>query len=514
MRMKVIQMITLIIIIIQKKQKTIHTNTENNNESSGSTGVSKIPSLNQRTKCRPNTRSCDDGYSCIRFNSDGESNYTCVKTELAFCNSGQDCKDKIGSNYEYCYVPPWSDNNLKQCFTKQVSGSHCLYDIHCVNNLSCVDKVCVSTSLGGDLEQDVTPTGNGYDFNKGNNKNDTILGINKWIFISAVTFPVIVLILCLWCWLIGRSSSKRIENKKREKYEKELNDLNIPQHKKDKKDSTTSNKNGSDVSTPTVKTYVNPQKEIEEEVGKRGFKSLFNKKKNGEDIEDKKNSSNLELDISSSKVDENTSDTPTKLKSPTLVNLNDKNGARTRKNAGMKSPSTPSSSVASFGTTSTQGKQRKKANGANAAGKKAKKAPSNNDTSNSTSSKQSSQKGLVNNAANMSTALSNQSTSYYNSSVSSLDPQSALYYQQMYAAQAAAAAQNPYYASYMQNPYYAAAAAQAAAAQNAAFYSQDPNAAAAQAAAAQNAAYYAQDPNAAAAAAAMYNYQAQQQGFQ
>ena len=453
----------------ETSSKKTDTTSEKTESSSDSVGVSKIPSFNQRTKCQPNTKSCDDGYSCVRFNGDGENNFTCVQTDLAFCDNEGECQSKLGGNYKYCYMPPWANSsNRKQCFTEQVSGSHCLYDIHCVNNLSCVKNVCVSSTVGN-LEDTTTPDINFDSKQKG---NGTILGINKWIFISAVSFPVLVLILCIWCWLIGRSSSKKIENKKKEKYEKELKDLTVPGQKKDKAGSET--------------TYVNPQKEIEEEVGKRGFRSLFSKKK-GEDVKEveEKDNNNDELDISTSKVGgkppintSTTNDTQKKMKNNlTLNNVAEKNGARTRKNAGIKSPSTPASSVASFANStasSAQGKPRtkKKATGVNTAGKKTKKttSSSNNDTTNSTSSKQSSQRGLVNNASNMSSALSGQSASYF-STVSSLDPQSALYYQQMYQA----AAQNPYYASYMQNPYYAAAA-QAAAAQSAAYYAQDPSA--------------------------------------
>jgi len=450
------------------------TDTTANKTESGSTGVSQIPSLNQRTKCKPNTQSCDEGFSCIRFNADGEDNFSCIKTELSFCDSEKECKDKLGSNFKYCYRPPWAEPNArKQCFTEQTVGSHCLYNIHCVNNLSCVDQICVSSSAG-DLED--TSSTNGMNFDTKQKNDGTILGINKWIFISAVSFPVIVFLLCTWCWLIGRSSSKRIESKKKEKYEKELKELTIPGQKKEK--------NGSEVSSSTHQSYVNPQKEIEEEVGKRGFRSLFSKKKKEDDVEEVEEKDNDEKDISTSKVGgkppintTTTTDTQQKMKNNLTLSNIDKNGARPRKNAGMKSPSTPASSVASYAnstTSSAQGKRvKKKAAGAagTSAGKKTKKT-ANTDTSNSTSSKQSSQRGLVNNASNMSSALSGQSASYF-STVSSLDPQSALYYQQMYAQ--AAAAQNPYYASYMQNPYYAAAA-QAAAAQSAAYYGQDPTA--------------------------------------
>ncbi|ORX41840.1 hypothetical protein BCR36DRAFT_587698 [Piromyces finnis] len=450
-------------------------NATNDDTSNNTTETNSLipPPIDKRILCKPNTNSCDEGYSCIRFNKDNE--YSCIKTEVAYCENDKYCKETLGSKYEHCYTPPWIKTDLKQCFEKQSIGSHCKSDIHCVNNLSCVNDVCTSSSGTSSLDDTSSLSEN--------TSNGNILGINKWIFISAISFPAIVFILCMWCWCIGRSSSKHLENIKKARYEKELKENTIASYNnKDK------------VSSPTTSTYVNPQKEIEEEVGKRGFRSLFNKKKGEEKEEDIEGKKESERDISSSKVGgqppintSTTSDTQQKMKTNlSLVNLAEKNGAvRTRKNNGMKSPSTPASSVTSFAnstTSSKQGKVRtaKKKTGNATAGKKAKKASSTtNDATNSNSSKQSSQRGLINNASNMSSAISGQSASYF----SSLDPQSALYYQQMYnAAAAQAAAQNQYYASYMQNPYYAAAAAQSAA-------------------------YYGQDPN------VMYNYQ-HQQGYQ
>jgi len=455
-------------------KKDLPSSTKN---SSPSTTVnnSKVD-IGNKKKCQPNTNSCDTGYSCIRFNSDKENNYTCVKNEYAYCTSGNYCKEKLGNNYKFCYTPPWNKSGRQQCFTEQISGSHCLYNIHCVNNLDCVKNVCVSTSLG-DLDD---PSSN-YDGDGKNNNKNTILGINKWIFISAIAFPIIVLCFFIWCWIIGRSSSKNIENKKKERYENELKENALPHNNKNNK-----NQN----SAPESPKYVDPRKEIEEEVGKRGFRSLFSKKKKEEEDETPKKSDPADVDVSSPKsgskspTNTNTSDTPKKKKNLTLVNLNEKNTTRPPKKAtpALKSPTTPAgsktSSVASFrdsGSNTSSGHSKPRVPKKKPAVKKAKKtgshAGNDTNTNNSSSSKQSSQRGLVNNASNMSSALSGQSASYF-SGVSSLDAQSALYYQQMYnAAAAQAAAQNPYYASYMQNPYYAAAAAQSAA-----YYAQDPNA--------------------------------------
>jgi len=463
-------------------------NKENKTSSETTSSTNNESELGSGQVCQPNTNSCGVGENCIRFDTDKNDKYTCYKTEFAFCESNDYCKTNLGDKYKYCYLPPWASgpNQKKQCFTEHSIGFPCVNDIHCANNLSCVDNVCTSKS-----------NSSGYDFNEstGVPKNDgNILGINKWVFISVVSFPVVVFIFCLWCWIIGRSSSKTIENKKKEKYENELKSLTIPNNQ-----DTENKKHNSKIQNDVTPKYVDPQKEIEEEVGKRGFRSLFSKKKKNEEIENEPTT----VDISSSKVGGKapintsaTTDTQKKMKKNlTLVNLADKN-ANGKKVVSKKSPSTPAgsktSSVASFrqeagSTTSsvtntpnkTAAKTRatKKKPGATTGAKKVKKGPSSSgndtNTNNSTSSKQSSQRGLVNNASTMSSALSGQSSSYF-SGVSSLDAQSAIYYQQMYnAAAAQAAVQNQYYASYMQNPYYAAAAQQ-----NAAYYAaaaQDPS---------------------------------------
>jgi len=459
------------------------------NEEDTTSVTPSIEPYSQRQKCKPNTNSCKNGYSCIRFNSDKEDEYSCIKTELAFCESGEYCQTNLGTNFKFCYQPPWNKNtkDKPQCFTEQNAGSHCLYDYHCVNNLICDtnNNICISSRVG-DLE-DVS-TGN-YDFEGKSGGSGTILGINKWVFIGAVSFPVVVLFFCMWCWLIGRSSSKAIERKKKERYEKEIKELTIPQTKEDNAEGQTG--------TPKL-TSANAQKEIEEEVGKRTFKSLFSKKKSEADIKTKNDTTTKEesIDISTTKVGGNapintttTSDTQQKMKKNlSLASLEEKGekekgkstttgNTRTPKKA-TKTPSTPgTSSAASLAVSSgsTAGKPRgtkkKAATGAKKNNKKTSSSTGNDTNTNSTSSKQSSQRGLVNNAANLSSALSGQSASYF-SGVTAVDPQSALYYQQMYSAAAAqaAAAQNPYYASYLQNPYYAAAAAQ-----NAAYYAQDPN---------------------------------------
>ncbi|ORX87245.1 hypothetical protein BCR32DRAFT_264435 [Anaeromyces robustus] len=447
-----------------------------------------------KVKCKPNTQSCQDGYSCIRFNSDKENNYTCVKDEEAYCESDDYCKTKLGKNFKYCYIPPWmSKGTLKQCFTEQDVGGACRLDIHCVNTLTCKNNRCVSKEYDG-----LDDESNGNE--ETNRKDNTIFGINKWIVISALAFPVLIFVLCLWCWFIGRSSSKHMEDEKKAKYESELKKMTLP--------SNNNNSNRKSAKTDSLalseashQRYLDPQKEIEEEVGKRGFRSLFRKSR-GEDSLPKNEPSSI--DISTTKVGgkapintSTASDTQQKMKNLTT---------NTKKNNAKKSPAIPTpvsplagssraSSIASFpgsNASSTQNKARTGKKKATTPAKKTKKGATSstgNDASNSTSSKQSSQRGLVNNASNMSSALSGQSSSYF-SGVSSLDAQSVLYYQQMYnAAAVQAAAQNQYYAQYMQNPYYAAAAAATA-----------------------NAAYYAQDPN---AAAAMYasNYQ-NQQGYQ
>jgi len=471
------------------KTETAKTEIEN---TSTVTDTSPIKPLSERTRCKEMTKSCEDGFSCIRFNSDKENEFTCIQNEFAFCEDPSECISRLGENYKFCYVPPWSRNASakKQCFTEQASGSPCLTDAHCVNTLQCIDNICISPR--NSFLREGTE-----DENKG---DGTILGINKWIFIIAVSFPFAVLFLCMWCWLIGRSSSKTIENRKKEKYEKELKEYSLSQNKKD------------------GPLYVNPQKQLEEEVGIRTFKSLFRRKKAEEantttatttTTNDKKTNDKQESDISNTKVGgkapintNTTSDTQQKMKknlSSTNSEDKDKNSNSgdsrtskkstdatkttaktaakpkiTTKNANknttrnaVKSPST--SSATSPAMSSPSGKPR--ANKKKAAGaKKAKKASSNDTNTNSTSSKQSSQRGLVSNAANLSSALSGQSASYFNGA-SPIDTQSALYYQQMYGnPAAAAAAQNQYYASYLQNPYYAAAAAQ-----NAAYYGQDPN---------------------------------------
>jgi len=461
-------------------------NGEVKTEIENTSSISPIKPFSERQRCKAKTLSCEEGSSCIRFNSDKEDEYTCIQNEFAFCESAEECKARLGETYEFCYVPPWNtnQNGKKQCFTVQSNGSPCLTHAHCGNDLQCIDNVCIyprSGNFNSDFDSEGEIKGNG-----------TILGINKWVFIATVGFPFVVFILCMWCWLIGRSSSKSIENQKRQRYEKELKEYSLPENKKD------------------GPLYVNPQKQLEEEVGIRTFRSLFRRKKpedTNTTTNDQKTNDKQESDISNKKVGGNapintstTSDTQQKMKknlSSTNLDDKDKNSnsgdsrtskkstdaakvpgktaakpkivtknanKNTTKNA-IKSPS--SSSATSPAMSSPSGKPRatkKKAAGA----KKAKKASSNDTNTNSTSSKQSSQRGLVNNAANLSSALSGQSASYFNGA-SPIDTQSALYYQQMYG-NAAAAAQNQYYASYLQNPYYAAAAAQ-----NAAYYGQDPN---------------------------------------
>jgi len=439
--------------------------------------------------CQPNTNSCGTGESCIRFDTDKEDKFTCHKTELAFCESNDYCKKVLGDSYKHCYVPPWANglNQKKQCFTEHGIGSTCVNDIHCANTLSCVENVCVSNSKNS----------TGYDFDSGaataSSGNGTILGINKWVFISVIAFPILVIIFCFWCWIIGRSSSKDIENQKKEKYENELKKLTLPSTANnngtsDKRNSKSTTNNNSEVIAPN---YVNPQKEIEEEVGKRGFRSLFSRKKKGAD-----EAAGTTAGTSTSTATAKEATTVDISSSSKVGDKNNSGAAHARKVNGKKSPSTPvgsskHSSVASFAqdtasnasSAATPNKAAAKARVGNkkkTGPKKASKGPSSsgNDTNNSTSSKQSSQRGLVNNASGMSSALSGQSASYF-SGTSSIDAQNALYYQQMYNAAAAQAVQNQYYAAYMQNPYYAAAAQQ-----NAAYYAaaaaaaQDPNAAA------------------------------------
>jgi len=406
---------------------------------------------------------------------------------MAYCNSDDYCKTNLGKSYKYCYIPPWeSKGTLKQCFTEHNVGGQCRLDIHCVNTLTCKDNRCNAKGFEN-LDE--------YINEDEDHKDNNILGINKWIFIGALAFPALIFVLCLWCWFIGRSSSKHIEDEKKAKYENELKKLTIPSNNNSNRKSARTDSMA--LSEASHQRYTNPQKEIEEEVGKRGFRSLFRKKR-GEDSLTKNEPSSV--DISTSKVGgkapintSTASDTQQKMKN--LTN-------NTKKGAAKRSPITPTpgtslagssraSSIASFpGSTTSSNQNRQNKPRVNkkkpVAPKKPKKGATSstgNDTNNSTSSKQSSQRGLVNNASNMSSALSGQSSSYF-SGVSSLDAQSVLYYQQMYnaAAAQAAAAQNPYYAQYMQNPYYAAAAAATA---NAAYY-QDPNATAMYAANYQN----------------------------
>jgi len=473
--------------------KTESKTTNEGNEDSKTTTSNTSPQndteldLGSLQVCHPNTNSCGTTESCIRFDTDKNNKYTCHKTELSFCESDEYCKTNLGEKFMYCYLPPWATgpNQKKQCFTEHNIGFGCLEDGHCEGDLVCVENVCV-------LPSSKTNT-TGFDFNENSSDSgdDTILGINKWVFISVISFPVVIIILCLWCWIIGRSSSKIIENRKKEKYENELKELTMPTIK----DSDDNNKNSNKSQNNILPKNINSQKEIEEEVGKRGLRSIFKKKKSedGSEVETEPKTG----DISSTKVGGKapintsfTTDTQKKMKKNlSLVNVSDKNTNAKRKIASKKSPTTPvgsnASSIRSFrqdaasttSNTPSKASVKSRANKKKSGVKKAKRGPSStgNDTNtnNSTSSKQSSQRGLVNNTSGMSSALSGQSASYF-SNVSSLDAQSAIYYQQMYnAAAAQAAAQNQYYASYMQNPYYAAAAQQ-----NAAYYAaaaQDPN---------------------------------------
>jgi len=269
--------------------KSSSSSSDDSKSSSSTTSDSKTSTspnksdLGSGQVCQPNTNSCGTGESCIRFDTDKEDKFTCHKTELAFCESNDYCKKVLGDSYKHCYVPPWANglNQKKQCFTDHGIGSTCVIDIHCANTLSCAENenVCVSNSKNS----------TGYDFDSGaataSSGNGTILGINKWVFISVIAFPILVIIFCFWCWIIGRSSSKDIENQKKEKYENELKKLTLPSTANnngtsDKRNSKSTTNNNSEVIAPN---YVNPQKEIEEEVGKRGFRSLFSRKKKGAD---------------------------------------------------------------------------------------------------------------------------------------------------------------------------------------------------------------------------------------
>jgi len=286
----------------------------------GNSTVTESADGGKREKCKPNTGSCMDGYSCIRFNSDKENNYTCVKDELAYCESNDYCVSKLGKNYKYCYVPPWiTKGDLKQCFTEQNVGGQCRLDIHCVNTLTCKNNRCVSKDYGSlDDENEEEEAGSSH----------TILGINIYIFIAALAFPALIFILCLWCWFIGRSSSKHMEDEKKAKYEDELKKMTLPNNNNSNR--KTAKTDSIALSEASHQRYANPQKEIEEEVGKRGFRSLFQKNR-GEDSIPKKEPSSV--DISTSKVG---GKAPINTSTTTDTQQKMKNITNTKKAAGKK----------------------------------------------------------------------------------------------------------------------------------------------------------------------------------
>jgi hypothetical protein len=264
--------------------------------------------LGSNQSCQPNTDSCGKDESCIRFDSDPKDHFTCHETKVAFCENEDYCKKVLGENFKFCYFPPWASNinQKKQCFTEHGIGSSCISDIHCANTLSCVDNICVSdtkTDSGFDFDGNVSSSGGGSGGGSNNNNGANILGINKWVFISMIALPLLIILFCIWCWIVGRRSSKNMENEKKLKYENEIKKLTLSNNGNDgghgggnksevevevetgsgtgsEFDNTRNGKSFSGNSVILPQNYINPQKEIEEEVGKRGFRSLFSRKKN------------------------------------------------------------------------------------------------------------------------------------------------------------------------------------------------------------------------------------------
>jgi len=94
------------------------------------------------------------------------------------------------------------------------------------------------------------------------------LGINRWVFISAVSFPFVCIFFCLWCFCIGRRSAKNIERVKKERYILEHQQNTLLNHGNKR-----SSHDASDSSSITKK-IISPHKEVEKEA-----KSLNSKRK-------------------------------------------------------------------------------------------------------------------------------------------------------------------------------------------------------------------------------------------
>lgn len=101
----------------------------------------------------------------------------------------------------------------------------------------------------------------------GPSKN-TILGINRWVFIAAISFPFVCILFCLWCFCIGRSSAKNIERVKKERYILEHQQNTLLDHGNKR------NSHGASDSSSITKKIISPHKEVEKEA-----KSLNSKKK-------------------------------------------------------------------------------------------------------------------------------------------------------------------------------------------------------------------------------------------
>lgn len=459
--------------------------------------------ISDGVKCRPNTESCPKDYSCIRFNNAAEDEFTCVATTRAYCQSDSYCQENLGPTYKYCYLPPWDESkdtvNRRQCFTVHSRGMSCSADIHCVETLSCVDNICTaSTNSSSTFKFD-----GDSNTNSGGSSN-TILGINKWIVITAIAIPCLIVVCCLWCWLIGSKSSKRLENRKKEKYETELKKLTLPTIANGQPPSTDKDKGKRERSatsgtiTPvnnksTTSSVVSDHSSLDIASAKIGKSLGKSNAAAANNHNNKKGYSSTSL-ANVSTIDNTSnagSSTHTNTRTTTPTTANEKKSANTTttpkkavkrstntSNANSSAISGSSATNAASGNTPKKIHVRKKAAQTKAKPVK-KQSNSQSDTNNSNSS---SQRGLVNNAAALSPSgqssqISGQSASYFSGVTpvaQPMDPNTALYYQQMYNA-AAAASQNQYYAAnYMQNPYYGQPSAYTAAAPGA-YYTQDPS---------------------------------------
>ncbi|OUM59480.1 hypothetical protein PIROE2DRAFT_63744 [Piromyces sp. E2] len=80
-----------------------------------------------------------DTFVCIRF--DGQADYSCYPSSEAYCHSDVSCQE-YHSSLKYCYVPPWSTNSQKQCFSVHDIGGACVENHHCADGLTCQDNIC------------------------------------------------------------------------------------------------------------------------------------------------------------------------------------------------------------------------------------------------------------------------------------------------------------------------------------------------------------------------------------